>query len=310
MDLARILDLRDEALLRLVGEVYAGRADLRDAFPDPKGAEFLRWVGVHGLLEYEGIAAHYPALPPHELRATACGGPSLESHLMTGVADFYTVGELFEVFADRSIESVRSVLDFGCGCGRLLRWFQAGLPECDLVGADVRHASMQWCRDNLKGTFLASGTEPPLDLPDDSADLTVALSVFSHLNREQSIAWMKELARVTKRDGLILVSTHGAFALGVTMRSANHQALLDIPVDEVPEMIRSLSKEGFLHRVASTEMRRRADGVADDYGEAFLTEDFARTQWGRVAEVVGCVPVALNMFQDVYALRPLPSGSS
>lgn len=308
MNLAKLLAPRDPQLQQLAKDLYAEREDLRQAFPDPVGAEYSSWLGSHGVLAYETIAAHYPALPPEGLRATACGGLGLESHLMTGVADFRTVGELFEVFSGRSIESLRSVLDFGCGCGRLLRWFHTALPECQLLGADVREATAKWCGDHLPGTFLYNGTEPPLDLPDESAELTVALSVFSHLSREQSLPWMKELVRVTKKDGLILVSTHGAFALAVTMRSLEHQRGLKIPGDEVPELLRNLCRDGFLHRVSPAETLGRADGVSDDYGETFLTERFAREQWGTVAEVLGCVPVALNLFQDVFALRPKRGG--
>ena len=131
----------------------------------------------------------------------------------------------------------------------------------------------------------------------------MALSVFSHLSRAQNLAWMRELVRVTKRGGLIVVSTHGSFALALTGRSPEHQAGLKIRADEVPALIRQVNREGFVHRVNPPESLERADGVADDYGEAFLTEPFAREHWGGLAEVVGCVPVALNLFQDVHILR-------
>jgi SAM-dependent methyltransferase len=195
------------------------------------------------------------------------------------------------------------VLDFGCGCGRLLRWFQTALPSCQRIGADVREATVRWCREHLAGTFLRNGTEPPLDLPDETADLTVALSVFSHLGHDQNLAWMKELVRVTRKDGLILVTTHGPFALALTQQSPEHQKGLKIPAAEIPGLLRTLCRDGFLHRVSPPASRLRADGVADDYGEAFLTEEFARREWGVIADVIGCVPVALNLFQDVHALR-------
>lgn len=303
MDLARLLAPKDPDLARFANELHENRADLRSALGDSQSAAFCQWLGVHGVREYDRIAAFYPPIPPEELRATACGGATPQSHLLTGVEDFRTVVELFEIFADREITSVRSVLDFGCGCGRLLRWFGTALPECRLVGADVRDASVRWCRDNLDGTFLTNETVPPLDLPDDSVDLTVALSVFSHLSREQGLAWMKELVRVTSPDGLVLVTTHGAFALALIARSASHQSGLKIAAAEVPEMLRDLARDSFLHRVSPSAVAR-GDGVDDEYGQAFMTEQFARDEWGVFAEVVGCVPVALNLFQDVHLLRP------
>jgi SAM-dependent methyltransferase len=304
MNLAALFAPHDPGLARAARELHAQRPDLRAAFPDPASVDFWRWVRVHGVIEDARIAAFHPAVPPVELRATACGGTEAQSHLHTGAEDFRTVAELFETFAERDIDSVRDVLDFGCGCGRLLRWFHTALPGCRLVGADVRAASIAWCRVNLLGTFLANGVLPPLDLPDDAVDLTVALSVFSHLSREQSIAWMAELARVTRPDGLILATTHGAFALAVVGRSREHQVSLRIAAGEVPALMRTLARDGFVHRVLPPAGLARADGVADDYGQTFLGETFARTHWRRDVEVLGCVPAALNLFQDVYLLRP------
>jgi SAM-dependent methyltransferase len=303
MNAGRLFAPRDPEVLRLGRELYAQRADLRAAFPDPEGADFHRWLGVNGVLEDERIAARCPELPPEELRSTACGGTSVHSHLFTGAEDFRMVAELYEVFAEREIASLASVLDFGCACGRLLRWFQAALPDCRAFGSDVRAASIAWCRAHLRGTFLGNGTMPPLALPDAAVELTVALSVFSHLSRAQNLAWMAELVRVTKPGGLILVSTHGSFALALTARSAEHQAALRIGAAEVPALLRQLGREGFAHRVLPDVALRRADGVADDYGQAFLTETFARQQWSPLADVLGCVPVALNLFQDVHVLR-------
>jgi SAM-dependent methyltransferase len=306
MDPGNLLAPRDPDLRRIALELHAAHADLQRSFPDPDGPDYAAWLGSHGVLGDARVAAHYPPVPPAALRMTACGGTTEGSHLWTGAADFRTVAELFEVFTGRSFTSLRSVFDFGCGCGRLLRWFRTALPDCRRLGADVRRASIDWCRTHLDGTFVANGTEPPLDLPAHSADLTVALSVFSHLSRPQFTAWMRELVRVTRPDGLILASTHGPFALAVTMRSRDHQSGLQIPADEAPGLLRTLCQDGFVHRVSTADRHELADGVAPDYGETFVTEPRTRALWSPFADVVGCVPVALHLLQDVYALRPRP----
>ncbi|MCR9243426.1 MAG: class I SAM-dependent methyltransferase [bacterium] len=308
MNLAELLSPRDPDRLRIAHEVYRGRADLQQAFPTAESLDYLRWLCVNGPLEDDRVATWFPPVPPPELRATACGGMAPDGHLRTGLEDFRTIGELFEMFADREIGSLRSVLDFGCGCGRLLRWFGAALPDCELFGADVRQAAIDWCAAHLPGTYLGNGTAPPLELPDASVELTVALSVFSHLSRAAGQAWMRELARVTAPGGFVLVTTHGAFALALTARSAEHQAGLKIAADEVPELLRELCDTGFVHRVYRSSGIERGDGVADDYGDSFLTEPFARQDWVAAAadfglDYAGCVPVALNLFQDVHVLR-------
>ncbi|MBL8756255.1 MAG: class I SAM-dependent methyltransferase, partial [Planctomycetes bacterium] len=218
------------------------------------------------------------------------------------------LAELWHTFADRPFDAVRSVLDFGCGCGRVLRWFQTALPEAHLHGADVRAATIDWCRQNLRGTFVANGVVPPLPFADASLDLVYALSVWSHLGLEQNLAWMREMARVTKPDGLILVSTHGAFAAALCARSRDHQQTLQIDANDARVILRTLAREPFVHRVLPQAIRDSADGVADDYGQAFFTERFARERWADCTELLGCVPCALNLFQDMFVLRPRRAG--
>lgn len=304
MDLARLLAPRNPALDLLAREVFASRPDLRAAFGAPDSAGFHQWLGVHGVLEDPRIAAHYPPLPPEHLRATVCGGASFAAHLYSGAEDFRGLGELFEIYAGRPLASARSVLDFGCGCGRELRWMQTALPEAALYGADVRKAAIDWCQQNLRGTFLANGLLPPLDLPDASIDFAYALSVWSHLTDAQGRAWMRELARVVRPDGLILVSTHGAFALALCMRSPDHQRTLQIDAGSACQLLRELPQQHFLHRVLPATIRADADGVADDYGQAFFDEVYARSAFADYAEFVGCVPCGLGLFQDYHAFRP------
>jgi predicted RNA methylase len=48
------------------------------------------------------------------------------------------------------LESVETVLDFGCGCGRVLRWLAAKKKsEQRLIGADVDGEAISWIAENL-----------------------------------------------------------------------------------------------------------------------------------------------------------------
>lgn len=302
-DLAALLEPRDPELQRIASRVFEARPDLQKAFGRPDSLGYRAWLAVDGVLEYPEVAARHAPLPPEELRATVCGGIERRGHLYTGFEDFRAVAEIYECYAQRGVDRIDAVLDFGCGCGRVLRWFRQAVPDCRRVGADVRAAAIAWCRQHLDGAFLANTPEPPLDLPTNSVDLSYALSVFSHLALDQSDAWMRELVRVTRPGGLILASTHGAFALMLTRRSEAHQRGLGIGADEVPDLLARLGTDGFVHRRLSDEGIDRGDGVAADYGQTFLTERFAHERWNAYAEVLGCVPVALGLFQDVHVLR-------
>jgi SAM-dependent methyltransferase len=305
MDFARLITPTDPAFLDLVREIHAERTDLQAAYPDPLGLGMRKWMGANGVLEYrERVGRFYPPLPPEHLRHTACGGTSEQSHLYTSIEDLQIVVELWETFSERSIGALSSVYDFGCGCGRLVRWFPLALERVRCFGSDVRVASVDWCRENLEGRFFANRVQPPLELESDSIELTVSLSIFSHLNRASNLAWIRELARVTRRDGLILLTTHGSFTLALTARSPEHQKSLSMSADEARAYLRSLERERFLFHRSPAELVAKLDGVEPDYGQAFFTQNFVGEEWREWVELVGYVPVALNLIQDFFVLRP------
>jgi SAM-dependent methyltransferase len=102
-----------------------------------------------------------------------------------------------------------SVLDFGCGCGRVARYWEPFAGS--VCGSDLDRPAVEWCRRNLSfARFEVNGLEPPLAFEDGSFDLVYALSVFTHLTGPLQLAWRDELRRVLRPGGLLLVTTHGS----------------------------------------------------------------------------------------------------
>jgi SAM-dependent methyltransferase len=107
-----------------------------------------------------------------------------------------------------SLETRRAILDFGCGCGRVIRRLRP--LEASLAGSDLNADAVAWCSASLPfARFAANGLAPPLPFDDDEFDLVYALSVFTHLPEELGHAWIEELARVLRPGGLLALSTHG-----------------------------------------------------------------------------------------------------
>ena len=107
------------------------------------------------------------------------------------------------------LEDLDTMLDFGCGCGRVTRnW--VGLTSVHVSGTDLNGPAVDWCRRYLPfARFEENGLEPPLVFGDDSFDLVYALSVFTHLTADLQVAWRDELRRVIRPGGFLLVTTHG-----------------------------------------------------------------------------------------------------
>jgi SAM-dependent methyltransferase len=111
--------------------------------------------------------------------------------------------------AGRDLEDLDAILDFGCGCGRVMRRW-AGLSGPSLYGSDYNPDLIDWCRKHLPfAEFGVNGLEPPLDYDDGQFDLVYALSVFTHLTEPLQHLWLAELRRVIKPGGLLLFTTRG-----------------------------------------------------------------------------------------------------
>jgi SAM-dependent methyltransferase len=101
----------------------------------------------------------------------------------------------------------KRLLDFGCGAGRTLRHFVGDSDEVELWGCDIDAPSIEWMQAHLGPKVRAFHNDfaPPLPQPDDFFDLIYAMSVFTHITDQWS-AWLLELRRVLKPDGLLLAS--------------------------------------------------------------------------------------------------------
>lgn len=300
-----------EAFTAVAKQVFAERKDLQQQFGSVDSPGFRVWVAANGPIEYpDRIGPFYPPIPPEHLRVTGCGGSGAQTHLWTGVEDVGSLLLAWDAFGERPLDQIRSVLDFGCACGRLLRWMPLVLPGAAIHGVDVRQGSIEWCRQNLRGDFVTNGTLPPLQhLPDGSIDLVCALSVFSHLNQESSRAWLAELARVCHPQGRIVATVLGPFALWVLLRSAQHQRNFGIDDARARGYLHQLRRDGFAFHPLPPDRLSPMEGVEQDYGYTFVSEAFAAS-WSPELELVGHLPGALSLLQDVLVLRPRQRASS
>ncbi len=171
--------------------------------PAVRGLERVRSLGA----ETAAIGPDGLALPSPELRVSVSGTPDPAWFLESGRLAKDDI-EAALARAGAPLNSLGALLDFGCGCGRVLRyWHNLSARTC---GSDIYDQAVEWCRRYLPFAEVGvNALEPPLPYADGSFDLVYAISVLTHLPVHMQLAWRDELGRVIRPGGHLLLTLHG-----------------------------------------------------------------------------------------------------
>ena len=104
------------------------------------------------------------------------------------------------------LSGAQHVLDFGSGLGRVMVQLLPRAPQAEFVGFDIDPMMLHWSGLLLEDprTRLVSTT---FDLPDESFDLIIAISVFTHLDVTTDF-WLTEIHRLLHPRGQAFVTFH------------------------------------------------------------------------------------------------------
>jgi len=177
---------------------------LREAF---RGSDdkLWYWAQTSGYQENVWLQKMLPTLPSDDtqLRFTGRTGKVNLEHAFNA----YT---LFKALAEKHYGDIQNekVLDFGCGWGRILRFWIKDIPEENLLGFDCLREAIDICKQTgLPATLRHINPFPPVDLESNQLALIYAFSVFSHLSESAANKWIEEFWRLLKPKGLIVMTT-------------------------------------------------------------------------------------------------------
>jgi SAM-dependent methyltransferase len=185
--------LQDGSSGRSLTQLFAGTSDA-----------FWLWAFTEGYRTDPRLRQLMPALPPEEVQYRFAGAAGDDT--IRDAFGFYQLVK--ELLARHHRGAARSILEFGCGWGRIIRLFIREAEPQQLWGIDCMAPAIEICQaTNPHATFRRVDPFPPSGLTPASFDLVYAFSVFSHLSEEAHARWLAEFKTILRPGGLLVLTT-------------------------------------------------------------------------------------------------------
>jgi len=171
------------------------------------------------------------------------------------------------------------VLDFGCGAGRVIRWFYDVADGCEMWGADISAEHIIWLQRHLSPPFrfVTITATPHLPFEDRYFDLIFCFSVFTHID-DLADTWLLEMKRILKPGGRLYITIQDKNSF---QKHMNQNWFL-------PDLLRAYDK---------TEMMSKRDYSMFTIGrghqsQVFYDMNYLQQHWGCILDVVSVTQAA------------------
>jgi len=216
------------------------------------------------------------------------GGESAPSFNLEGSSTYTKCNEALKKATGKSYDDFKHLLDWGCGCGRMTRYFHSN-KGLELTGVDIDADNIQWCRNHLPfGQFREIPLHPATDLPSDHYDLLIGISIFTHLKEQEQFEWLHELKRISTKGAILLMTVHG------------NAAACRCGVDT--GIISKWKQDGFVDLGANGDLGS-AISDSDYYRNTLHTEAYIHERWSEIFEIIDIIPAYIGNHQDLVIMR-------
>ena len=254
---------------------------------------FTTWAGVT-----------IPGLPPEDVQQNSVGESGLPA-LTEGYRLFLLVRDACERYRRHTGRNT-VILDYGCGWGRIIRFFLTAHDNRNVYGVDVSPTMIEYCRSLIGvGQYACISGRPPLNFADGSIDVLYAYSVFSHLSHPLQDALVEEFHRIVRPGGFVFLTTRmrsfidECFAL---RKLATLDAYWTVLAAAFPDPVRAKKRYDsgeFLFLPYPAEI----SALGPDYGEAIVPRAYAEGHWSRYFKLIEFIDDPAQLRQACFVLE-------
>ncbi len=143
--------------------------------------------------------------------------------------------------ADKKRDDIKTILDFGCGHGRVLRVLRAAFPNCSITACDVNRDGVNFCKKTFDAIPIYSEREIEKLSINSKFDLIWVGSLFTHIDKEDWDKCLKFLSSLLNNQGVLVFTTAGQFVFELISLGA----LAGIDKEDASKAMQDFQKFGF-----------------------------------------------------------------
>jgi len=168
--------------------------------------DFWLWLNTEGVKRNSKLRDILPGVPSEYIQEMFTGDKG-DKTLSDGFSYYKIVKDQYQKYIG-DISLANNILDFGCGWGRIIRFFIKDIQASKIWGCDPVDEMIKLCREQNKFcNFEHINTYPPTPFRDNMYDLIYSYSVFSHLSEDFHLPLLHEIKRILKPGGIYLTTT-------------------------------------------------------------------------------------------------------
>ena len=289
------------ALEKILGGPIAGKSP-NEMFASVTD-RFWFWLHTRGYRESASLRNILPSMPSEDVQLTFTGDKG-DAVLREGFGAYRLFKKLYARHVG-PLDKCSNILDFGCGWGRIIRFFIKDLEPSKLWGVDPVEDVINTCKQNNRWcNFKAINPKPPGPFPDNMFDLVYSFSVFSHLSEQMSNDLLAELTRILKPGGMLIVTTRGRSFIefcASLRKSSDLESMHPGPRSAAAGFMNT--EESLAEYDSGKYCFSQLDHEWSYWGETAISKKYVLQHWTRSLDFVAFIPEGRQLVQSVIVMK-------
>lgn len=235
-----------------------------------------------------------PEFPDYDLIWRVTGSYNQEGFWKSGAQSVRNINVALSVVGTL-LQDYHRVLDFGCGWGRILLHLADVARDMEVYGVDVDAEAIAWTQRHIPYAEVSVNQPmPPLHFPSEYFDLVFSHSVLTHLDEEYQDAWLAELRRVSKPEGIVLLTVHGDYPFQMLLAELRSKG------KDTSGLLKTLHQKGILFY---DQDLLKGSLLPDYYHSTFHIPWYVFQHWSTFFDVKGYLVRGALDYDDIVVLQ-------